>query len=159
MKGSAADFARLEALGARVGPPARIPEPSSERVAEVAGQYATAAGGKLPKAGLDLGTELSSILKLVGIPHKLEYHFAKPRMWRFDIAFPEAMLAVEADGGLHITGGGDHNSPSGFKKDLEKRNRAQLLGWCVLVVTGGMIASGEALKLIEEGLALRKAKK
>lgn len=61
-----------------------------------------------------------------------ELAFAPPRRWRFDFAFPDAMVAVELEGvtsyGSHI---GRHQSAKGFEADCEKYERALELGWTV----------------------------
>lgn len=89
--------------------------------------------------------------ELAGLPTPwCEYWFAKPRRWRFDYAFPDSKLAIEVEGGAFI--GGRHTSGSGFLKDMEKYNAAVLLGWRVLRVTPRMVASGEALTLVERAL-------
>ena len=58
-----------------------------------------------------------------------EFKFLKNRKFRFDLCWPELMLAVEVDGGQYSCyGGGAHNKP----KDYEKLNLATLEGWRVL---------------------------
>lgn len=81
-----------------------------------------------------------------------EYRFHPERRWRFDVAWPERMLAIEVDGGVWT--GGRHTTGQGFTNDCEKLNHAALLGWRVLRFTPGMIQSGIALQMIET--ALRK---
>tara|TARA_R110000751_G_scaffold206398_3_gene310426 strand:+ start:820 stop:1536 length:717 start_codon:yes stop_codon:yes gene_type:complete len=74
-------------------------------------------------------TQIKKIDKKVLDGVVLEYKFNPCRKWRFDLCFPQIMLAVEADGGQYSNGtGGAHNSP----KDYEKINQAQLQGWLVL---------------------------
>lgn len=60
----------------------------------------------------------------------IEHRFAPPRRWRFDIAFPDALVAVELEGGEFIAG--RHTRPLGFLRDCEKYNLAAERGWCVL---------------------------
>lgn len=74
-------------------------------------------------------------------PHVRQLKFAKQamgRQWRFDVAFPGYMLAVEIDGivmrqvnGKWMTGGA-HANVQGMRDDNEKINCAILLGWSVL---------------------------
>tara|TARA_R110002020_G_scaffold28797_3_gene91387 strand:+ start:770 stop:1126 length:357 start_codon:yes stop_codon:yes gene_type:complete len=64
-----------------------------------------------------------------------EFKFHPKRKWRFDFAFPEAMVAVEADGGEYCQNGGRHSSSS----DYEKINQATILGWRVLRYRGSTI--------------------
>jgi hypothetical protein len=59
-----------------------------------------------------------------------EYRFAAPRLFRFDFAWPRAMLAIEVDGGLFVNGG--HNRGAALLKQYEKQNLGVLLGWKIL---------------------------
>lgn len=79
-----------------------------------------------------------------------EYAFAKPRRWRFDLAWPTIKLAVEVEGGQWISG--RHNRGAGFEADCEKYNEATILGWRLLRVTPAMIDDGRALAAIERAL-------
>lgn len=79
-----------------------------------------------------------------------EHVFSPPRKWRFDIAWPERMLALEIEGGVH--GRGRHNRPIGFEKDCEKYNTAILLGWRVLRVTSRQVMEGRALDWVKKAL-------
>ena len=91
------------------------------------------------------------ILAELDIPKPtFEYRFAPPRRWRFDIAFVEKRIAVEAEGGTWT--GGRHVRGSGFEKDAEKYNEAAIMGWKVLRFTKAMIESGEAIIKIKEAL-------
>lgn len=83
-------------------------------------------------------------------PFRREHYFAKPRMWRFDFAWPEYMLAVEIEGGSWNNG--RHNRGSGFEEDCEKYNAAALRGWWVMRFTTGMVTSGRALSLTEQAI-------
>lgn len=74
-------------------------------------------------------------------PYRTEYRFHQSRRWRFDAAWPEIKLAIEFHGGVHI--GGRHTRGTGFTKDREKMNSAQLLGWTVLEVTPEHVKSGQ----------------
>jgi very-short-patch-repair endonuclease len=59
-----------------------------------------------------------------------EYRFDPERRWRFDFAWPSLKIAVEIEGGVWIRG--RHVRPVGYLGDLEKYNRAVVLGWRVL---------------------------
>lgn len=91
------------------------------------------------------------MLKLIawaGLPDPdVEYPFAKPRRWRFDLAWPIHLLAVEVEGGTWIAG--RHSRGAGYEADLEKYNEATLLGWRVLRVTTDMVTDGRAIRLVE----------
>ena len=71
-------------------------------------------------------------------------------MWRFDMAWPRLMLAVEVEGGIWARG--RHVRGKGFEADCEKYNEAALAGWRVLRVTGAMVQDGRALQYVERGI-------
>jgi very-short-patch-repair endonuclease len=75
-----------------------------------------------------------------GVP---EYRFDKVRRWRFDRAWPELMVAVEIQGGVHVV-------REQFYKDLEKRAAAMLAGWRVLEVGPKEVKSGRAIVWLRE---------
>ena len=91
-------------------------------------------------------------LRAAGLPLPVpELRFHPDRRWRFDLAWPDRMVAIEVDGGSWI--GGRHTSGSGFENDCIKLSTAAALGWRVLRVTPRMIERGQALELIERALA------
>lgn len=93
-------------------------------------------------------------LQLAGLPEpQREFMFHRKRKWRFDLAWPDLMIAVEVEGGIWT--GGRHVRGEGYEKDCEKYNEAQLAGWMVLRFTPGMIKRGKAGGVIE--MALRRA--
>ena len=55
------------------------------------------------------------------------------RDWRFDVAIPEYMIAVELDGGTWIQG--RHSRGAGVISDMDKINAATVRGWRVLRYT------------------------
>ena len=103
---------------------------------------------------------------------ELEYRFHPTRKWRFDMAYPDEMLAIEIEGGIYgravrcnncgqqvmkhtkggrmviVREGGRHNTGKGIEKDAEKYNEAALLGWKVLRFTSDMIQDGRAIETI-----------
>ena len=79
-----------------------------------------------------------------------EYAFAKPRRWRFDFAWPDAMLAVEIEGGLYSNG--RHSRGKGYEADMEKYNAATLKGWRILRFSPAMVTNGTAINLVLEAL-------
>lgn len=93
-------------------------------------------------------------IKLAGLPEpQREYLFHRKRKWRFDLAWPDLMIAVEIEGG--IWSGGRHVRGKGYEQDCEKYNEAQLAGWMVLRFTPGMIKRDKAGGVIEQ--AVRRA--
>lgn len=80
-----------------------------------------------------------------------EYRFHPDRKWRFDVAFPFKMVAVEVDGGAYVAG--RHTRGAGFEADCEKQSEAAALGWRVLHVTPRQVESGQALQWLERALA------
>ena len=87
--------------------------------------------------------------------HKLpmpeeELRFAPPRKWRFDYAWSHASIALEVDGGVWTRG--RHTRGSGFLKDMEKFNRAAVLGWGVLRVTPKTLAKMDTIRMLKEVL-------
>ena len=77
-----------------------------------------------------------------------EFRFHPTRRWLFDYAWPDQKIALEIEGGVWI--GGRHNRGAGFLKDMEKYNAAAILGWRLIRATPSMIASGEAVALIQQ---------
>lgn len=103
---------------------------------------------------LDYAEALLFQLQLTGLPepHR-EFVFHKKRKWRFDLAWPDLLIAVEVEGGIWV--GGRHVRGEGYEADCEKYNEAQLAGWMVLRFTPGMIKRGKAGGVIEK--AIRRA--
>jgi len=63
----------------------------------------------------------------------LEYRFAPPRRFKFDMAFPELMIAIEYEG-LN-SAKSRHTTFTGYTNDCSKYNLATLKGWRVLRYT------------------------
>ena len=83
-----------------------------------------------------------------------EHPLPKPdggRPWRFDLAWPGAMLAVEVDGGRWLPGGGRHASPG----DYRKLRQAVLQGWRVLRFTKSEVENDPVACLDDLVAALR----
>lgn len=68
------------------------------------------------------------------------------RRWRFDFAHPGTRIAIEIEGGTWT--GGRHTRGSGYAKDCEKYNEAQLAGWTVFRLTGEMITTPNVERLV-----------
>lgn len=81
-----------------------------------------------------------------------EYAFAERlgRKWRFDWLF-DGWLAVEICGGVWTRG--HHSRGQSQIDDMEKRNTAQILGYCVLEFTPQQIEDGSAFAVVREALA------
>ncbi len=118
-------------------------------------QKARSARKNTPSAALlDYAETLLIQLKLSGLPEpQREYLFHRKRKWRFDLAWPELLIAVEIEGGIWV--GGRHVRGEGYEADCEKYTEAQLAGWMVLRFTPGMIKRGNAGEVVEK--AIRRA--
>lgn len=93
-------------------------------------------------------------IRTLGLPvPSREVAFALPRKWRLDFAWPDQMVAVEAQGGTHS--GGRHVRGAGYEQDCEKLNAAVLRGWRVLLFTTEMIEDGTAIETLAEALGQR----
>ena len=104
-------------------------------------------GKKQPKGASPRSEGVETLLlhlRADGLPAPVtEHRFAEPRMWRFDLCWPAAMLAVEVDGAAWIQG--RHQRPQGFTNDCTKCNAAVKLGWRILRYTTEMVKSGAAI--------------
>ena len=81
-----------------------------------------------------------------------EYMFAASigRRWRFDFAWPAALVAVEVDGGQWAPRGGRHNTD----RDRDKLNHAAAMGWRVMRFSGTMLRDDPAgvVAMVREAL-------
>jgi hypothetical protein len=80
-----------------------------------------------------------------------EHRFHPHRRWRFDVAFPEKMIAAEIDGAVWVQG--RHTRGKGFIGDQEKTNEAQLLGWQVYRFVPADLESGKFLDVLYRALS------
>lgn len=97
----------------------------------------------------DYADSVAFHVKAMRLPDPVrEFRFHPTRRWRFDLAWPQALVALEIHGGEFIQG--KHNRGLGMAKDFEKLNTAQLDGWLVLHCTGAQVRSGYALTLLTE---------
>jgi len=99
-----------------------------------------------------LEATLSLHMRPAGLNPETEYRFHASRRWRFDFAFPDQKVAIEAEGGTWGQKKSRHTTGSGFEKDCTKYNAAVVAGWRVLRFTGRMITDGTALQTIEKAL-------
>lgn len=98
-------------------------------------------------------TILAYLADLPNVPaFELEFRFTPPRRWRFDLAFPSVLWALEIEGGVWTRG--RHTRGAGYTNDIRKYNAAALLGWRILRVTTEMIRNGEAFTLLDAWLPL-----
>ena len=79
---------------------------------------------------------------------KLEHRFHEKRKWRFDLALPDLMIALEIEGGMYAKGGGAHQRVKRFKGDMEKYNAATALGWRVFRVGWEHVLNKQALAIL-----------
>jgi hypothetical protein len=95
-----------------------------------------------------------SLCRRFGIPEPAgELQFAPPRRWRFDYAWPDAKVALEVEGAVWVRG--RHTRGAGFLKDMEKYNRATVLGWRVVRCTPQTLVAPETFEMLAELLSPR----
>ena len=81
-----------------------------------------------------------------------EYRFHPVRKWRFDFAFVEQKIGIEVEGLAKPGKKSRHTEIAGYREDCRKYNEAIRLGWKLLRFEQSMVASGEALRVIEQVL-------
>jgi hypothetical protein len=109
-----------------------------------------------------------------------EHQFCPERRWRFDYAWPFFRVALEVEGGTHgrlllitsgyqlqkgrripiapgtrIRVGGRHQTGTGMEADIEKYNRAAILGWLVLRATTRQIRDGDTMRDVRAAFVAR----
>jgi len=82
-----------------------------------------------------------------------ELRFAPPRLWRFDLAWPGARLAVEIQGGIYTFG--RHVRGPALLREWEKLNTAALDGWAVLLVSPDQVTDGTLRDWLGRAFAAR----
>lgn len=83
-------------------------------------------------------------------PLSAEYKFHATRRWKFDLAIPSLMSAVEYEGGDHYRGKSRHSTGKGFVNDVEKYSVAAAAGWRVVRVTACQLKSGVCFTWIDQ---------
>jgi hypothetical protein len=84
-----------------------------------------------------------------GLEAVAEFRFDEKRRWRSDFYFaPDILLEVE--GG--VWSGGRHTSPKGFLKDMEKYNRAAVLGYRILRTTPDEVCMQETIDMVKAAI-------
>ncbi len=107
------------------------------------------------KVGSDLEQTLLTQIRIDGLPEPtLQFRFCEGRRFAFDIAWPDRMVACEAEGGVYNSGW--HQSIERYTSDCEKYSLAAIAGWRVIRATGGQIETGQALRWIEQALGATK---
>ena len=89
-------------------------------------------------------------IKAICLPLPVREHRFCSRRWRFDLAWPDRMLAAEVAGAVYSQG--RHTRGKGFTEDCRKYSEAAILGWRILHLTTQMIPSGEAVSVTERAL-------
>jgi len=92
------------------------------------------------------------IQQQTGLKVEMELRFCK-RLWKFDYAIPEKLVAVEIEGGAYVQG--RHTRGQGYVKDLEKYNAAIELGWVVLRYTPGQQFYSKTIEQIKAVAQMR----
>lgn len=105
-------------------------------------RIAPARKARRPQASMSAGFALYWALVHKGVPLEAEYHFCRPRKFRFDFAHIASRVAIELDGGTWI--GGRHTTGAGHERDAEKFNLAASRGWVVFRLTPAMLRAGAA---------------
>jgi hypothetical protein len=100
----------------------------------------------------DYKTEFEQQLSLVGIQAEREFYFARPRKWRADFRVVGTKILIEYEGGLFMESGGAHKAVGNILRDIEKYNACAIAGWLVVRITPKHVASGDALKWVEDAL-------
>ena len=107
--------------------------------------------------GQQLTVNLANLIVAAGLPRpEQEYPFqglSGSRRWRWDLAWPDRMLAVERQGSTWT--GGRHTRGAGYRNDAIKSAEGQILGWIVIHVTTDMLKDGTAFTLVERALQVR----
>lgn len=105
----------------------------------------------------DVPAGIAAQLVRNGLPEpRPEHRFHDTRKWRFDLAWPELMVAFEYEGGTWSRKS-RHTSARGYRDDAVKYSTAAILKWCVVRATADMVESGLAVDLITEALVSRGA--
>lgn len=85
-----------------------------------------------------------------------EFFFSTKRLYRIDYAIPvdqngkEIKIAIEQEGGIWMKGNSGHSSGIGIKRDMEKNNLLQSLGWRLIRRQPSEMMSIFTLDLVKE---------
>lgn len=72
---------------------------------------------------------IKNLLSEYQIPFEAEYLFARPRLFRFDIAIPSLMVAIEYEGLVATGRKGGHQTKAHYTNNCTKYNLAASKGW------------------------------
>ena len=119
---------------------------------------------KIPQATSYSVPVVRAVWRAAGIPEPFpEFTFHHDRAWRFDFAWPHAMVALEVEGGVfghgkpcpvcHRKPGGAHSSIQNILRDLEKYSEAACLGWRIIRVQPDHLLGLLTVGLIKRALA------
>lgn len=101
------------------------------------------------------GLIFAALLREHGLPEPVaEHRFHDTRKWRFDFAWPDALLALEVDGGIYTQG--RHSRGAGKEADFEKGNEAAALGYRILRCTPRKLCTMATVDVVRRALAFRK---
>lgn len=133
-------------------PPFRLsslPAPLRDRVG---GLLPSAPKGRKARQGdSPLVASLLRQIASAGLPAPVQEHrFHATRRWRFDLAWPDRMIAVEVDGG--VWSGGRHTRGAGFVADCLKVNEATAMGWRVFRFPTPHVSDGSAVEMLRRVL-------
>lgn len=95
------------------------------------------------------GDEIKLIETVFGIKFEREVVFYPARRWRFDYALTCCGMALEIEGGVWTKRG--HTSGSNFLSDIEKYNKATIMGWKLLRIASHKVED-DLYYLIQEYL-------
>ncbi len=84
-----------------------------------------------------------------------EYRFHPVRMWRFDLAWPGAKLALELEGVTRSAG--RHQRVAGYEADCLKYGEALVMRWWVLRATPKQLQGGLVFHWLDRFFATEKA--
>jgi len=98
----------------------------------------------LPRPCTEVRFAMERIGSAPGIRSRLKKYGLKD--WRFDFLFREERLAIEVNGGNYV--GGRHSNATALTDEYRKINKAQQLGFRVLIFDGKLIKSREAVRQI-----------
>lgn len=80
-----------------------------------------------------------------------EYQFARPRLWRFDYAWPIRLISLEIQGGIWT--GGRHVRGAALKDEHEKLNEAAIRSWRILYCMPAEVKDGSIFAVIRRAMA------